>query len=300
MPPEKISLSGRFTFQSVFSALIRGGIVVLFVTVLLLPLAGCTYLFFEPGKVMFENAEVGKRHPEDVYFTSPDGLTLHGWFFRAGEEKGTILVCHGNVENMSTHVTLDLWLIDAGYNLFIFDYRGYGTSEGVPDVRGIHLDAEAALETLLFTLPRAKQDDVIVFGKSLGGSVAVYLVAHSPYKNRIKALALDSPFSSFRAIAREKIAESIIGWPFQYPLSYLVNDDYSAVKYIDLVSPIPVMLVHGKYDAVVPGRHSRILFTAAREPKELYELAVPGHVQAQADEIIRKRLLDFFEGKRVK
>ena len=65
------------------------------------------------------------------------------------EERGTILICHGNVENISTHVKLDLWLIDAGYNLFIFDYRGYGRSEGTPTVQGINRDAEAALETLL-------------------------------------------------------------------------------------------------------------------------------------------------------
>ena len=256
--------------------------------------AGCTSLFFEPGREMFENPDVAMRHPEDVYFKSPDGLTLHGWYFRAKEEKGTILVCHGNVENMSTHVKLDLWLIDAGYNLFIFDYRGYGTSEGSAEVKGIHLDAEAALETLLFTLPRARQDTVIVFGKSLGGSVAVYIVTHSPYRSRIKALVIDSAFSSYRMIAREKIAESVIGWPFQYPLSYLVNDDYSAVKYIAQVSPIPLMIVHGIHDTIVRERHGRILYETAREPKEFHEIDLPGHVLAQADDAMRRRLLDFF------
>ena len=77
---------------------------------------------------------------------------------------------------MSTHVKLDLWLVDAGYNVFIFDYRGYGRSEGSPDVKGINLDAEAALETLL----ARTAGKVIVFGKSLGGAVAVYTVANSP------------------------------------------------------------------------------------------------------------------------
>ena len=261
---------------------------------ILLPVSGCTYLFFKPGRVMVENPEVAKRHPEDVYFKSPDGLTLHGWYFRAAEDKGTILVCHGNVENMSTHVKLDLWLIDAGYNLFIFDYRGYGTSEGTTEVRGIHLDAESALETLLFRLSRPGQDGVIVFGKSLGASVAVYLVTHSPHRDRVKALVLDSPFSSYRQIARDKIAASIIGWPFQYPLSYLVNDDYSAVRYIGRVSPIPLLLVHGMHDTIVPGYHSRILYDAAREPKELHTLDLPGHVLAQEDPAMRRRLLDFF------
>ena len=79
---------------------------------------GCTNRFFTPGKEHIPNIEVQNHVPEDVYFKSSDGLNLHGWYFRAKEARGTILVCHGNVENMSTHVTLDLWLIDAGYNIY--------------------------------------------------------------------------------------------------------------------------------------------------------------------------------------
>jgi fermentation-respiration switch protein FrsA (DUF1100 family) len=267
---------------------------ILFWMLLLLALqTGCTYMFFKPTKEIVMSPEVLKYSPEDVYFKSSDGLTLHGWYFRAKEELGSILICHGNVENISTHVKLDLWLIDAGYNLFIFDYRGYGWSEGTPTVQGINRDAEAALETLLVTLPRAKQDNIIVFGKSLGGAVAVYTVANSPYKNRVKALILDSPFSSYRAIAREKIADSIIGWPFQYPLSWLVNDDFSPVKFIGKIAPVPVVIIHGNHDGIVPGHHGRILYDAALEPKELWEVNAPGHVLAQADERTRKKLLEY-------
>jgi uncharacterized protein len=263
--------------------------------IILLFAQSCTYLFFDPGKKMIANPEVQKREPRDVCFKSPDGLTLHGWYFRAKEDRGTILVCHGNVENMSTHVTLDLWLIDAGYNLFIFDYRGYGSSEGTADVKGIHLDAEAALETLLFKIPLKKQEDIIVFGKSLGGAVAVYTVANSPYKSRVKALVLDSAFSSYRMIAREKMAGSIIGWMFQYPMSFLVNDDYSPVKFIAKVSPIPVVIIHGDSDPIVPGHNGRILYNAALPPKQEWELNMHGHVLTQADPATRARLLNFFE-----
>ncbi len=272
---------------------------ILFAAVVLcsLILAGCTYLFFEPGRQFFDNPDIQRHNPQDVYFKSPDGLTLYGWYFRAEHEKGTILVCHGNVENISTHAMLDLWLIDAGYNLFIFDYRGYGRSEGRPDVKGVNQDAEAALETLLFTLPREKKDDnIIVFGKSLGGAISVYTVANSLHKSRIKALVLDSAFSDYRTIAREKIAGTIIGWPFQYPLSWLVNDDYSPVKYIKEVSPVPVVIIRGNDDRVVPGHHGTILYNAAQDPKQLWELQVPGHVLAQKDAATRQRLLNFFAG----
>lgn len=261
--------------------------------ILLAITAGCTYRFFKPGRQLVNDSATQTYAPMDVYFKSSDGVTLHGWYFRAKEERGTILVCHGNVENLSTHVKLDLWLIEAGYNLFIFDYRGYGRSEGKPDVKGINLDAEAALETLLAKLPRTQNDSVIVFGKSLGGAVAVYTVASSPYKNRVKTLILDSAFSSYRRIAREKIAKSIIGWPFQYPLSLLISDDYSPVDYIKNVSPVPVLIIHGYQDEIVPAHHGRILYDAASPPKEFWELTMPGHVKSWTDEGTRKRLLAY-------
>jgi fermentation-respiration switch protein FrsA (DUF1100 family) len=259
-------------------------------------LSGCTYLFFKPSKELVLNPDILKYSPSDVYFKSPDGLTLHGWYFRAKEERGAILICHGNVENLSTHVKLDLWLIDAGYNLFIFDYRGYGRSEGTPDVQGINRDAEAALETLLFKLPRVRHDNIIVFGKSLGGAVAVYTIAHSPYKNRVKALILDSAFSSYRDIAREKIADSVIGWPFQYPLSWLINDDFSPIKFVKMVAPVPIVIIHGKADTIVPEHHGRLLYDTALPPREFWETEVPGHVKAQADEGMRKKMLDYLAG----
>jgi hypothetical protein len=256
-------------------------------------LAGCTSYFFTPGREFNPGPEILRYSPADIYFKSPDGLTLHGWYFRARENRGTILVCHGNVENMSTHVTLDLWLIDAGYNVFIFDYRGYGRSDGTPDVRGIHLDAEAALETLLATVLRESREHVIVFGKSLGGAVAVYTVSHSPYKDRVKALILDSAFSSYRLIAREKVSQTPIGWIFQYPLSRLVDDDYSPEKYIMDISPVPVIIIQGSKDEIVPEHHGRILYRVAAAPKELWEVPVPGHVRAQADAGTREKLLNF-------
>ena len=264
------------------------------VIVLSLLLADCTGLFFRPTRQFIDDPLVTSYTPQDVYFKSPDGLLLHGWYFRARNEKGTILVCHGNVENVSTHAKLDLWLVDAGYNVFIFDYRGYGRSQGVADVKGVHLDAEAALETVLFSVPREIQDAIIVSGKSLGGAIAVYTIAHSRYKDRVKALVLDSVFSSYRRIAREKVADSIVGWPFQYPLSYLVNDDYSPERFIAQVAPIPIEIVHGSEDRIVPIHHGRMLYDAATAPKQFREIALPGHVLAQADAMTREQLLAFF------
>lgn len=257
---------------------------------LLLVLSGCTYLFFNPGKELVSDPRTAAYAPEEVRFKSEDGTALTGWYFKArGRELGTILVCHGNVENMSTHVRLDLWLVDAGYNVFIFDYRGYGRSGGSPDVPGINRDAEAALETLL----ARTAGRIIVFGKSLGGAVAVHTVAGSPHRARVKGVIIESAFSSYRMIAREKIAGSVIGWPFQYPLSFLVTDEYSPVDHIGRLSPIPVLILHGYDDRIVPQHHGQNLFEAAREPKLYWELPIPGHVRSWTDEATRARLLDY-------
>ena len=256
----------------------------------LLTTAGCTYLFFKPDKDFIHDSDTLKLSPADVTFTSSDGVRLHGWYLRAEENRGTILVCHGNVENLSTHVKLDLWLVEEGYNLFIFDYRGYGKSEGVPTIDGVHRDAAAALEKVLAL---SGDDRIIVFGKSLGGAIAVYTVARSTQRGRVKALIIDSAFSSYRRIAREKIAARIIGWPVQYPLSLLVNNDYSPERWIGQVSPVPVLILHGKRDALVPYRHGQRLYNAAVAPKVFWEVSTPGHVKAQADKKIRKRLLEY-------
>ncbi len=268
----------------------------LFLTLLALLLiadAGCTRLFFKPGQVFISDPATQQLSPEEVHFTSSDGVMLFGWYFKRPEARGAILVCHGNVENLSTHVKLDLWLVEAGYNLFIFDYRGYGRSEGRPDVAGVQLDAAAALETLINRLPHPGNDRIIVFGKSLGGAIATNVVATSPYKARVKALIIDSAFSDYRMIAREKIADSIIGWPFQYPLSFLVNDDYSPLKKIGDIAPVPVLIVFGTDDRIVPGHHSRLLYAAASEPKELWVSTVPGHVRSFSDTAFREKLLNY-------
>lgn len=257
----------------------------------LLATAGCTYRFFKPGKEFIHDGDTLKLSPADITFTASDGVRLHGWYFRTEKRRGTILVCHGNVENLSTHVQLDLWLVEAGYDLFIFDYRGYGKSAGRATIDGVHRDAAAALEKVL----ALSGDDgrIIVFGKSLGGAIAVYTVAHSTQRGRVQALIIDSAFSSYRMIAREKIAATIIGWPVQYPVSLLVNNDYSPERWIGQVSPIPVLILHGKQDMLVPYRHGRLLYDAAKEPKAFWELSTPGHMQSQADKKIRKRLLDY-------
>lgn len=117
-------------------------------TLYLALIPGCGRFFFYPERELRQNPALAAFNPQDVYFTTSDGLRLHAWIIRAKENKGTILVLHGNAENLSTHINSVLWLVPNGYNIFMFDYRGFGRSEGSPNIPGLQLDAEAAIDTL--------------------------------------------------------------------------------------------------------------------------------------------------------
>ena len=259
---------------------------------LLLATAGCSGLFFHPSRVIQEGPAVKMFPHRDVVFTASDGMVLHGWYFPAENARGSILVLHGNAQNLSAHVNGVLWLVKEGFSVFIIDYRGYGWSGGEPSLAGAHLDAAAALEKLM-ALPETDPDRVVVLGQSLGGSIATYMVVHSPHKERIRALIIDSAFSSYRRIGREKLNDFWLTWPFQIPLSWTVTNRYSAEMWIERVSPVPVLILHGLDDPVVPTHHGRRLFDAARDPKQLWLTARPGHIQSFGDPAIRAALVQF-------
>ena len=258
-------------------------------------LSGCTGIFLQPDRIAhYPNRSFGTP-VEDVWITSGDGTKLHALFMPSNTApKATLLYLHGNAENLTTHAHLVSWLPPQGYQVLALDYRGYGESEGVQTIDDVHNDAEAALAWLA-AQPREKTGPIIVYGQSLGGSIAVNLVARSPLRTKVSALIVDSAFSSYRRIAREKLGAFWLTWPFQWPLSFLVSDQYAAEDVIAQISPIPLLLIQGDADAVVDVSHAQYLFAAAREPKELW--IVPGghHIDATFHLDIRHRFLSFLQ-----
>jgi hypothetical protein len=264
------------------------------ILLLALALTSCSGLFFYPSRDVQETPVVKTFRHYDVVLPSSDGVPIHGWYFPATNPRGSILELHGNAQNLSSHVHSVLWLVKEGFNLFIIDYRGYGWSGGETSLAGVHRDAAAALDKL-FDMPETDPDRVAVLGQSIGGSIAVYTVAHSPHKDRIRTLIIDSAFSSYRRIAREKMNDIWLTWPFQYPFSYFFNDEYSAEKCIGDVSPVPVLILHGLDDPVVPAHHGRMLFETARQPKELWLTTTQGHIQSFADDKVCQAVLQYLD-----
>jgi fermentation-respiration switch protein FrsA (DUF1100 family) len=254
-------------------------------------LAGCNGVFFYPGRAQVLSPDrLGLKY-EDVYFAARDGTRLHAWFLPAqGRALGTILFLHGNAENISTHIMSVRWLPARGFSVFLLDYRGYGASQGEPSVAGVQEDANAAMHALL-SRSDVDSDRIVVFGQSLGGSIAIYNVAHSPYRRHIRALAVESAFASYRGIAREKLADFWLTWPLQYPLSWLVSDKYSPVAAVAQISPIPLLIMHGDSDPIVPLADGKRLFARAREPKQLWIVPGGGHIQAFRHQRFRDRFV---------
>jgi fermentation-respiration switch protein FrsA (DUF1100 family) len=262
---------------------------------LLLFNVGCSSILFYPEKGLRDNPVLEKFPHSEINFTSSDGVKLHGWFFKTQKSSlGTILFIHGNAENISTHVNGVLWLVNEGYDIFAFDYRGYGKSQGKTTLDGVHLDSMAALE-LIMSLPDANKDRIFVLGQSIGGAIAVYTVANFTHKERIKGIIIESAFSDYRRIAREKMAGILLTWPFQYPFSLFFNNKYSPEKQIKSISPVPILIIHGDQDSVVPAHHSSILYKEAGDPKDLWIIKGRGHIMSFAEEEIRKRVLEYLK-----
>jgi fermentation-respiration switch protein FrsA (DUF1100 family) len=268
---------------------------VLLLGLLALCLTGCTHVFFQPHKALVDTPGRFGLEFQPVDIQAEDGTALFAWFFPArGEARATVLYLHGNAENISTHFPNVAWLPAAGFNVLALDYRGYGASEGSPTLDGVLMDVDAAMRSLL-ARPDVDPARIIIFGQSLGGALAIHYAAHSAHRGNVRAVVADSPFSDYRRIAREKLAAFFLTWPFQWMASTAVNNEYSPEASVRSLSPIPLLLIHGDRDSIVPPHHSQRLYDRAAEPKHIWLVPDAGHIQALRERSVRQRLAAFLE-----
>ena len=266
---------------------------ILLTALLVLAASGCTQVFFQPHRHIVSTPGLYGIDYQPVEFKAEDGTALFAWFLPArGEPRGSVLYLHGNAQNISTHFANVAWMPAAGFNVLAFDYRGYGGSQGSPTLEGVQLDIDAAMRALL-ARPDVDPARIIIFGQSLGGSLAIHYGARSAYRGNVRAIVVDSAFSDYRRIVREKLASFFLTWPLQWLLPQTVDNDFSPAASVRALSPIPLLLIHGERDTVVSVEHSQRLFERAASPKELWIVPDAGHIQAVRDKAVRARLAEF-------
>jgi uncharacterized protein len=258
--------------------------------------AGCTAVFFQPNNRLYDHPDKYKLRYETPHFPSTDGTPLTGLFLFARKQPvlGTVVHFHGNGGNFTAHFRYTDWLVDEGFHVFVFDYRGYGNSGGHPSPEGVVQDGIAALRYVRGR-PDVDPSRVFVLGQSLGGAVAVVSTVRSG--ERVAALALDSPMSSYRSVAREKLKANLFTRLVLRPLTFvLVSDAASARKEIAKLAPTPLLILHGDADPIVPYREGVALFDSAREPKAMETIEGARHTEAfvRFGSTYRPKLVDFF------
>jgi fermentation-respiration switch protein FrsA (DUF1100 family) len=209
-------------------------------------------------------ADVGLRY-EEVFFPAADGVRLHGWLVPGLPGRPLVLFCHGNAGNISHRVeNLRLFRERLGVSVFIFDYRGYGRSEGHATEEGTYADARGALAWL-----RGRGWEparIVYFGRSLGAAVAVQLALEAPPAG----LVLETPFPSVPAMGRHHY--SLLYWL----LGWALAARYDVEARIGRLH-VPLLVFQGDRDTIVPERMARDLFARAREPKTFHLIRGAGH-----------------------
>ncbi|MFC1562072.1 alpha/beta hydrolase [candidate division KSB1 bacterium] len=217
------------------------------------------FIYFPSRIITATPRDIGLEY-DDIFFETADNLTLNGWYIPVENSRATLLFCHGNAGNISDRLDLASIFCELGFNVFIFDYRGYGKSEGKPTEEGTYLDIEAAWDYLA----KERGTDpatIFVYGRSLGGPVAAYLA-----KNRsIGGLILQATFTSVREMAAEIYPRFLIKI-----LPVFIK--YPTAEYLRSVH-VPVLIIHSKTDDLVPYKFGEQLFETAQEPKTFLTLS---------------------------
>jgi fermentation-respiration switch protein FrsA (DUF1100 family) len=202
---------------------------------------------------------------EDIYFEARDGVRLNGWFIPFRESTSTLVWFHGNAGNIGDRVENIKLLHDYVHlNIFIFDYRGYGRSEGRPSEEGVYLDGEAALELVKNKTGNVAASKTILFGRSLGAAIATEMAT----RFESEGLILESPFISVSEMAR-------VVFPL-LPIAPLLQTRFDALEKIQKIK-VPLLVLHGDRDEVVPYEHGKRVFEIAPEPKRFFTIPGASH-----------------------
>ena len=226
-----------------------------------------TVYIYQPKMLYFpDEGDQTAATPSDVGLTyqqvelrTTDDLRLSAWYLPAEDEQGVLLFCHGNAGSISHRLDSLLLFHHLQMSVLIFDYRGYGQSEGQPSEQGTYTDALAAWEYLL-TQKSKQPAEIVIFGRSLGAAIAAELAT----RVRPGALILESAFTSVPDLASEI-------YPF-LPARLLSRFSYDTRTRLDSLAS-PLLIIHSNDDEIIPYSHAQRLYAAAHEPKQLLNIS---------------------------
>jgi fermentation-respiration switch protein FrsA (DUF1100 family) len=216
---------------------------------------------------------------EDVSYSTDDGLTHRAWYRAPQPGRPVFLVFNGNAGNRADRASLGIRLAAANFGVLLSDYRGYGGNPGDPTEEGFGKDARAAVSVMR---DRSPTSPIVYFGESLGAAVAIELATELPPA----ALVLRSPFTSLADIGR-------VHYPW-LPVGALLKDRYPSIDRIARVG-VPLLVIAGDSDSIVPPEQSRELYEAASEPKHLVLIRGADHNDAEltSGENLVREVVDF-------
>jgi hypothetical protein len=211
----------------------------------------------------FPSPQIVDREGEEVWLLTADGVRINALYRSNPASKKILLWFHGNAENIGSGLDHLRALARTGVNILAVDYRGYGKSEGEPDEAGVYRDADAAYDYLI-EQRHFRAQDIVIYGVSLGGAVAINLASRRP----CGGLIVQSSFSTARAMARRMFAIPLI--------EFVVKSRFDSIRRIGEVRA-PILIVHGTRDEMVPYAMGQQLFAAAPEPKRFLPIEGAGH-----------------------
>lgn len=245
------------------------------------------FLFYPQSQLITTPNAFGFDY-EDVTISASPGVNLHAWYIKPPHTpRANILFLHGNAENISTHMHNAAWLSTYGFGVLVLDYRGFGQSSGHATLTGIHQDALAGLHWL-----QQRNLPVVLFGQSMGASVAVVVTAHAEQHARAPtALIAEAAPASWPQIASEAMSQHFLTWPLKW-LAMQIDETYDAESHIGHIEKTPVLLIHSQDDNTIGMHHSQQL--RANANNNLKFLAARGpHIAAMRDTHVRDTIIAF-------
>lgn len=237
--------------------IILTGVAVYVIMLLYFILGQSGFIYFPSGNIVATPANAGLEY-DDLRIETSDGVDISAWFVPAADRRGTLLFCHGNAGNISHRIDSIKVFNSLGLDVLIFDYRGYGTSSGSPSEEGTYLDALASYRYLTETLG-IPDSEIVLFGRSLGASVAARLASRNP----AAGLILDSAFTSITDLGAEL-------YPL-IPIRHISRFSYNTTEYLKDVKA-PVMVIHSSDDEIIPFSHGERIYSSISGKKKFLRL----------------------------